>query len=49
MTESKKQLLLKLICLALVMAIAAVAGVSFYKQRHFTETVVVSVRGISSV
>ena len=42
MTESKKQLLLKLICLALVMAIAAVAGVSFYKQRHFTETVVVS-------
>lgn len=42
MVETKKQLLLKIICLALVMAIATVAGVSFYKQRHFKETVVVS-------
>ena len=42
MTAAKKQLLLKIICLALALVLAAIAGVSFYDQRHYKETVVVS-------
>ena len=42
MTAAKKQLLLKIICLVLALVLAAIAGVSFYDQRHYKETVVVS-------
>ena len=42
MTANKKQLLQKIICLALALVLAAIAGVSFYDQRHYKETVVVS-------
>ena len=42
MTAAKKQILLKVICLALALVLAAIAGVSFYDQRHYKETVVVS-------
>ena len=42
MTVSKKQILLKVICLVLALVLAAIAGVSFYDQRHYKETVVVS-------
>ena len=42
MTAAKKQLLLKIICLALALVLAAIAGVSFDDQRHYKETVVVS-------
>ena len=39
---SKKVLLQKIICLVVALALAAIAGVGFYEQRHFKETVVVS-------
>ena len=39
---SKKVLLQKLICLVVALALGAIAGVGFYDQRHFKETVVVS-------
>lgn len=42
MTVAKKQILLKVICLVLALVLAAIAGVSFYDQRHYKETVVVS-------
>lgn len=42
MTANKKQLLQKIICLALALVLAAIAGVSFYDQRHYKETVVAS-------
>ena len=43
MTESKNtKISVKLLCLALALVLAAVAGYSFYDQRHFKETVVVS-------
>lgn len=42
MTVAKKQILLKVICLILALVLAAIAGVSFYDQRHYKETVVVS-------
>ena len=42
MTVAKKQILLKVIYLVLALVLAAIAGVSFYDQRHYKETVVVS-------
>ena len=42
MTASKKTMLLKVCCLVLALLLAAVAGKSFYDQRHYNETVVVS-------
>ena len=42
MTVAKKQILLKVICLVLALVLAAIAGISFYDQRHYKETVVVS-------
>ena len=42
MTASKKTILLKVCCLVLALLLAAVAGKSFYDQRHYNETVVVS-------
>lgn len=39
---SKKVLLQKIICLVVAAALASVAGYSFYDQRHYRETVVVS-------
>lgn len=38
----KKSILLKVIALAVALALAAIAGVSFYDQRHYKETVVCS-------
>lgn len=38
----KKNVLTKIICLVVALALAAVAGYSFYDQRHYKETVVVS-------
>lgn len=42
MTASKKQVLLKVVCLVVALVLAGIAGYSFYDQRHYKETVVVS-------
>ena len=39
---SKSNILKKSLCLVLALVLAGIAGASFYEQRHFKETVVVS-------